>query len=262
MSFVIYIDESGDEGFNERSSKWFGISCIIIKKESDLSLVNHRRTIINKISKNKNNPLRSIHFSDLNHEQRKFICNYLVTNKLPIRAVNIIVNKNNIPISTIDRYKKDKNIFYWYTARLLLERVSWIIKEHGVKNQGFPKIIFSNRRQSRIKDFLSYLTLLKNKNDSKINWDVFAIDKDHIHSTPHNQLAGLQFADCFATAFRRYAFEINSLENVETSYANILKPFIYNRANNYKSYGFKILGKLDSCHPETKQLLKNYKFEI
>ena len=57
MSFVIYIDESGDEGFSPKSSKWFSMSCIIIKKENDLSLVKHRDNICNKISFSKNKPL-------------------------------------------------------------------------------------------------------------------------------------------------------------------------------------------------------------
>ena len=261
MSFIIYIDESGDEGFSEKSSRWFGMSCVVVKKESDLSLVVHRNTIINKISRNKKNPLRSIHFSDLKHEQRKFICNYIVDNKLPVRAINVVINKDNIPEQTRANYRKDKNIFYWYTARLLLERISWLIKDYKSENSGFPKIIFSNRRQSKVKDFICYLYHLKTKNHSKIDWDIFKIDENHIKSIPHNKMAGLQFADCFATAFRKYVFETNSLGGVETSYAKILKPFVYNKNGNYKSYGYKILGETSKCQKDTKILLIDYKIE-
>ena len=74
-------------------------------------------------------------------------------------------------------------------------------------------------------------------------------------------MAGLQFADCFATAFRKYVFEPNSFGDVEISYAKILKPFIYNKKDNYKSYGFKILGTTANCKKETKMLLKDYKID-
>ncbi len=37
-NFICYIDESGDEGFKSTSSKCFGFSAVIIRKENDLIL--------------------------------------------------------------------------------------------------------------------------------------------------------------------------------------------------------------------------------
>ena len=262
MSFVIYIDESGDEGFSPKSSKWFSMSCIIIKKENDLSLVKHRDNICNKISFSKNKPLKTIHFADLrNHEQRKYVCNYLSKEKVPMRAINIIINKSSIPEKTLNSYKQDRNRFYWYTARFLFERISWFLKDFPNKME-YPYIVFSNRKQSKVKDFITYLNKLKAETKNEIHWDSFSIDEKYIKSMPHEKRAGLQIADIFATAFRKYMFECNSFEDVESSYAKILKPFIYNSKENYKSYGLKILGKYDDCNTETIECLKSsYKFD-
>ena len=79
---------------------------------------------------------------------------------------------------------------------------------------------------------------------------------------PHEKRTGLQIADILATAFRKYMFECNGFEDVESSYAKILKPFIYNPKENYKSYGLKILGKYYDCNTETIECLKNsHKFD-
>ncbi len=256
MGFVVYIDESGDEGFSLKSSKWFSMSCIIVRKENDLSLVKHRNNICNQISVNKNKPLQTIHFADLrNHEQRKYVCKYLSEEKVPIRAINVIINKSSIPEKTLNNYKQDRNRFYWYTARLLFERISWFLKDKDVK---YPQIVFSNRKQSKVQDFLIYLNKLKQEADNNIDWKVFSIDEKHIKSISHEKMAGLQIADVFATAFRKYMFECNSFGDVESSYAEILKPFVYNVNKNYRSYGLKILGEYNQCNIETVECLRKH----
>ncbi len=126
-----------------------------------------------------------------------------------------------------------------------------------------PEIIFSNRKQLKLNNFINYLNHLKNlEKKSSIQWDFLKIDSNHINSASANQLVGLQFADCFATAFRNYGFEINSFGAVETSYVQILKPLVYHQNNNYKSNGLKILGNTTKCCEETKNLLKFYNIEV
>ena len=71
----------------------------------------------------------------------------------------------------------------------------------------------------------------------------------------HNQLAGLQFADVFATAFRHYAFEGLAL-GVDTGYAKTLKPFLYKRNGLIENYGLKTRGvELKSLNRETGKML-------
>ena len=69
-SFVVYIDESGDEGFkfNEGSSHWFILSAVVTRKETDLDtvkVVDHVRADV--LNRRDDHPL---HFKKLKHEHR------------------------------------------------------------------------------------------------------------------------------------------------------------------------------------------------
>ncbi len=71
-SFVVYIDESGDEGFvfNEDgsgSSRWFVLSAAVIRQKNDLQMVSYLKEVRDILGKKSKTPL---HHVDLKHEQR------------------------------------------------------------------------------------------------------------------------------------------------------------------------------------------------
>ena len=44
----------------------------------------------------------------------------------------------------------------------------------------YPYIVFSNRKQSKVEDFITYLNKLKTETKNEIHWDSFSIDEEHI----------------------------------------------------------------------------------
>ena len=92
-SFVVYIDESGDEGFVFRddgsgSSRWFVLSAAVIRRQNDLQMVSCLKEVRDVLGKAPKTPLD---FVDLKHEQRvpyiRRVCN------LPIRTMSVMVYK-------------------------------------------------------------------------------------------------------------------------------------------------------------------------
>lgn len=68
-SFVVYIDESGDEGLNcaGNASSWFVLSATITRKSRDLETVKVVDTVRELLKRPLKKPL---HFRDLRHEHR------------------------------------------------------------------------------------------------------------------------------------------------------------------------------------------------
>ncbi len=259
MSYVVYIDESGDEGFKNSSSRYFGFGAIILKKENDLKLPSYQKNLLKIISQNKNTPLRHIHFASLNHEQRKYTCDSLVREKFPLRAFVVITNKKNISDQLTKDFDKDKWKLFHYLVRHLLERISWFVRDKRGSSGEVAKIIFSNRKQLKIEKIKEYLERLKSDSSCRIEWSSFG----DVSVANHDQLAGLQSADVFATAFRLYAFEGRNL-GVDTGYAKTLKPFLYKRGRVIEGYGLKIRGMSDfkNLDRETEKMLKeDFKFK-
>jgi len=65
-TFVVYIDESGDEGFSfgAGSSDWFILSAVITRKADDLDTVKLVDAVRTRLEKPFRKPL---HFRDLRH---------------------------------------------------------------------------------------------------------------------------------------------------------------------------------------------------
>lgn len=71
-AYVVYIDESGDEGFqfldNERgSSRWLILSAVVFRKDNDVAAVQLLRKAREVIGKQ---PKKALHFRELKHEHR------------------------------------------------------------------------------------------------------------------------------------------------------------------------------------------------
>jgi hypothetical protein len=257
--FICYIDESGDEGFKKSSSKCFGFAAVLIRKSNDSILPKKQKEILKIVSQNKINPLKQIHYKDFNHEKRKFIANFIEQQKIPIRAILCASVKDTIFAKLKLDFDKNKYKYFNYILRHLLERISWVVRDDKSKNKKL-KIIFSNRKQMKLDVVKRYIELLKNDQSCKICWEV--LDQAEIIVRNHNQLAGLQFADIFATGFRKYFLEKDEFNNVETSYIKTLKNSIYSYKNKYQNYGIKIRElNWSNLHKDTKEsLISDFSF--
>lgn len=237
-SFIAYIDESGDDGLKRIRStshsggtQWLTISCCVARYVNDLEFVSWRDQI-------KVGGKREIHFRELNHSQKLMACQKIAT--FPVRGITILSNKTLIPEGTYNQ----KNQLYHYLTRYLIERLSWLCRDMRPKvpeGDGRVKIIFSKRGGMNYEDFRNYLRKLQ-ASESEIHWPV--VDIDAVDARDHSTRAGLQIADCIASAFRM-AVDPDEYGNCEPRYAKELKANTYNRNSNYLSYCMKVLPTID-----------------
>lgn len=234
--FVVYIDESGDDGLRKfrspgeggGSSNWLVLGGCIVRKSNDLSLVSYRDQILTHLKKTNT---REIHFTKLDHSQKTVVVDHM--SHMPIRVSHVLCCKRHIPHPEVYKFKAQ---LYWYLCRTLIERISWFCWEKRETKTPVARIVFSNRGGLKYGDFRSYLVRLK-KMDTRINWRV--ISPDAIESEVHSRFAGLQFADVTCGSFAA-ALEQNPYGNYEHSYAKVLRPIVYSRKGNFLSYGVKL----------------------
>ena len=250
FAYRVYVDESGDEGFvfkpdGSGSLRWLVLSALVVREENDLKLVEMLRNVRRLLNKQ---PKQQLHFSDLRHEQRVPYVKQIA--ELPVRTVTILIHKPGI--RDPETFQTEKFRLYRYATRLLLERVSWLCRDHRHVGDGSGRadLVFSNRSIMSYEDLKRYLGLLKGQCDPlsvKIDWDV--IDPGNVRAVNHEQLAGLQVADAVASSFF-YAVNVNRYGEVEDRYAKLLLPTAYRHKGTTLGYGVKLW-------PEEVQILKS-----
>lgn len=257
---MVYIDESGDEGFvfnadGSGSSRWFVLSAAVIRKTNDLQMVSCLKDVREVLGKPPKTPL---HFVDMKHEQRvpyiRRVCD------LPIRTVSVMIHKPLI--AEPEKFQNTKYLLYRYATRMLLERVSWLCRDQRQANQGdgFADIIFSNRSNMSYAEIRDYLRLLIRQHDDdpqKVQIDPTVIDPERIRSVEHSRLAGLQVADAVASGLH-FAVKVNRYGETETGYLTHLKKTLYRHQKSVMGYGVKVwpedFATLKAKAPETVNL--------
>ena len=259
-SFVAYIDESGDEGFvfnpdGSGSSRWFVLSAAVIRQANDLQMVSCLKEVREVLKKPPKTPL---HFVDLKHEQR--IPYIRRVGSIPFRTVTVAVYK---PLITEpETFQNTKYLLYRYATRLLLERVSWLSRDHRKvgEGDGYTEVIFSNRSNMSYKDIKEYLRLLRKQSENdpqKVQIDHTVIDPDRIKSVEHSKLAGLQVADAVASGIH-FALKVGRYGETEPGYLPHLRNTIYRHKETAIGYGIKIwpndLDTVKKTAPEVENL--------
>jgi len=232
-SYVVYIDESGDEGFTfPGSSEWFVLSALILRRKHELETVKVLDTVKTMFRKELRRPL---HFRKLDHPQRVAYLTELARHSAKMRTASVFVHKPSL--TDVETFK-EKYLLYRYATRYLLERVSWFCRDHRVNDggDGSAEVVFSNRKRMSYDDIRDYLDVLQRRNDVQIDWSV--IKRDQVESVPHDQRRGLQIVDAIASGYWS-GLNPNGYGQSEDRYARIIHPLAYNRKGNYKSYGLK-----------------------
>lgn len=236
-SWVVYIDESGDEGFkfDKGSPDWFVLSAVITKKETDLETVKLvDRVRAERLGRTDQNPL---HFQKLKHEHRLPYLDEIA--KADLKSIVVIIHKPSIQNVEIfsQRYK-----LYFYGSRYLLERVSWYCADHttsGTKGDGSAEIMFSNRGGLKTEEFKQYMEKLEHQtklDEVQIDWKV--IKRDQITAYSAKRM-GLQLADAVASSFF-FGIRLNKFGFAEDRYARMLQPIMHKKDGRYKGYGIKL----------------------
>lgn len=246
-SFRVYIDESGDEGFVFRpnvgarqvgSSRWLILGAVIVRKENDLGCVRCLDVVRQVLGRPARTPL---HFTDLRHEQRlPYVREIAVT---ACRLTAVLIHKPSI--TEPERFTFGRHQLYRYASRLLLERISWLCRDHrkAGSGDGFAEVMFSNRAQMSYEELRDYLRHLKTNSEAmqvRIDWSV--IDPDRIDAKPHDKFAGLQMADAVSSGLK-YAVNPNPYGDIETRYVEPLLPVFYRREGVLHGYGLKFWPK-------------------
>ena len=237
--FVVYIDESGDEGFkflenNNGSSRWFVLSATVVRKTNDAKMVELARTARQLLGKP---PKHVLHFRHLKHEQRVPLVRLI--GQASLRTVNVLVHKPSIHNPEI--YQQDGHMLYRYCTKLLLQRVSWLCRDNALKGQGCAAdLIFSNRSAMSYDQIREYFRLLKKQSetssDIRIHWG--AISADSVRAVNHDQLAGLQIADAVASSIY-YAANKTQYGEVEEGYMRLIGKTVYRNKGQVDGYGLK-----------------------
>ena len=232
--FVVYIDESGDEGFkfSKGSSEWFVISAAVTRAESDhktLGLIDSFKSKAKIPAKN------HVHYTGLKQPRRLLLAQTIATGRL--RVVSVLAHKPSLLNTGLVEHPR----LYFYLVRWLLERVSWLCRDAPKSDASAgcaARIVFSARCGTPYGDLVDYLVRLRTREQTSIHWP--AIDVEAISVQPHRANKGLQIVDGVAGSLLS-ALELNDGRN-ECSCARALKPVTYAyRGVSYRRYGLKLL---------------------
>lgn len=236
--FLVYVDESGDEGFLFRagSSEWFVLSAAIIRaaiEPATVAVVDQVRGLFKKPAG------KPLHFRELKHDHRVAYAAALAGADLRITSLLIHKPSLNEPEKFSERYR-----LYFYAVRYLLERVSWYCRDHrSLQGDCSAEVIFSNRASMSYAELCNYLKLLKANSgiwDVSIEWS--CIDPSRVRALPVRSRKGLEIADAAAGSFFK-AVEQGTYGYTEDRYARTLKPVVYSYRGRYFGYGVKVWPK-------------------
>lgn len=255
-SFRVYVDESGEEGFVFRpdgagSSRWLILSAVVTRRENDLQVVRLMERVRQMLGRP---PKQVLHFCKLGHPQRVVLAREIA--QAPLRTVSVLIHKPSI--GEPERFQSQKHLLYRYASRYLMERVSWLCRDHRKPDAGNDQaeVIFSNRSQMSYDELRGYLRKLRDEtSDLTVNIDWSVVNPDAIRAVEHSQLAGLQVADAVASSLCA-ATNPNPFGDTEDKYARLLLPTCYRHKGALLGYGLKFWpGDFDGLKKENPQLL-------
>jgi len=159
VTFVAYIDESGDTGLEtvkkpddpRGATEWLVLAAFVVKIEHDSKMVSWVQDVQADFTSKRDD----LHFKKLLDFKKGLVCTALA--KKDCKAFVVMSNKKNI-----EKYKNprldpsNKSWIYWFLARLLLEHVSEYCEEQiqvDRRDTDKLRIIFSRRGGLTYKDF-------------------------------------------------------------------------------------------------------------
>lgn len=244
-SFVVYIDESGDDGIGQfrrpgegGQSHWLVLSACVVRSDNDVSMVRWRDEITAAFPRKKT---KELHFRNLDHNQKVHACHVLAPK--PIGLINVLSYKPTIKPGTSfeQACSAEKNVLYKYLLRYLLKKITDTLHRTCLKENihaAKTKIVFSRRGGMDYANFIEYLEYLRGLQESRGSWFPIQweyIDNGLIYAEDHSRIAGLQLVDVAASAFA-CAVEPNFYGRTEPRYARILDPRVMRNGDGRALY--------------------------
>lgn len=233
---TVYIDESGDLGC-KTGTRWFVITAVVVKKENENDISSTMNYIRKKLK------VKEIHLKKISDfYKRSFIVREV--DNTDFTYVNVIADTEMVDYSKI----KSAKILYNYMCRMLLERVSWFLRDEGRT----ADIILSSRGQERDNELIYYI---KNKlipsTQTQISSGIFG----EVSARKAKELDFLQLADvCATTTF--LAYEEKNFGLRTPCFFNILKEHLYKHNGKINKYGIKYFS--DSMEDEVRGPQRNF----
>jgi hypothetical protein len=186
----LFLDESGEEGFGPTSSEWFILSGAI-QDASDARLCRETYNRFREMCDRQDN--WHFHFQNADHRLRLAFARSM----RPAGYVFVSVAVHKASLTRTDNFKRPY-FLYFYAAKLLLERVSWICRRQHRKLEA---VYFSTRRGLKQAAAESYFRLLQ-ANASGLQNNIYwpAVRDMEIHVEPNKKRIGLQMADLKASS--------------------------------------------------------------
>lgn len=179
-------------------------------------------------------PTSEVHFRKLNHGRKVRLCDE-VSNFSIAAATNVIVCKRRLqpfPGGGMPYISQPDPLYLW-ACRLLLERVSWYIRDNG---GGTSIVTFAHLTRFKAQKLHDYRNALFHSVTS-IHWPSF--DGHPFRFNYPVKLDMLQVADVMASGLYK-AVEPDQYGVLETRYLSELSPILYRYgASSITSYGLK-----------------------
>jgi hypothetical protein len=233
VNCTCYIDESGDEGIGTGGTRWFILGALIVDDAVNLqtsTMIPRIKTQFGWI------PTKPLRWSKIrSHDKRLYMCKELLSEQWVFCA--IVTDKDHPFVQTAKGLHQKSNL-YFYSTRLLLERLSWYVRDNG---GGKAKLVFEKRTNMDYKALNAYLLQLNQwsgQQPPQIAWSF--LDWQNIRILPKDKSRLLQGADLACGALSD-ALEHTKLGNIEPRYILELNGRFYRRGTNLFSYGLKFL---------------------
>ena len=216
---TVYIDEAGDLGF-QRGTQWFVLSAVVVNKQDEP----HIRAKLAQIKTRLN--VNEIHLRKLPDFYKRAVVVQEISEE-SFTYMCVIADTNKLDYTKIDSAATAYN----YLCRMLLERVSWFLRD--TKSVG--DIVLSARGTSRDGELITYIKdrLLTYPNNQIVK-TVF----ERITAKPAGSWDLLQLADiCATTMFLTY--EKNGWGFRTPCFTKVLSSHLYHYSGSVDRYGIK-----------------------
>lgn len=216
------------------SSDHFSVSAVIVKDADDVQLRAELATLGQTLGRD---PGQVLHFRNLTHSQKlKATQDIAASNSIAVITSAIICKRHlhaaGSPGTTAFITRADP--MYLWALRLLLERVSWYVRDHG---GGSSIVTFAHIKGFQTQKLHNYRAALQASSTS-IHWPSF--DGHPFRFGGMSDVELLQLADATASALHA-AIEPDQYGNTEDRYLTNLSPKLYRYFSSpVTSYGLKV----------------------
>ena len=139
---TVYIDEAGDLGY-QRGTQWFVLAAVVVDKTEETELRHKIEIVRERLN------VREIHMRKLrDYNQRAFAVDVLADGTFTYIAVLVDTKKLNLTM------RATASVAYNYICRMLLERVSWFLRD----TQRVGDIVLSARGTARDEELIQYIS--------------------------------------------------------------------------------------------------------